>query len=100
MSPRPPLCEERMIQWDGRMIRLSYTPDQFGGVIDHLELRSDDGDPLPMTGTGYRSHFFGPINPKLTMDEVEAFVIAWLHRDAAKPAWQNYVQQARQLSLF
>ena len=90
---------KRIIMWEGREIRLSYTPRQWD-VIDHVEIRAEDGAPLPFTGTGYRSHFFGPVDPSLTMDEIEAMVRDWLDTEAAKPEWQNYLLNSRQLSLF
>ena len=72
---------------------------QVGDML-HVEIKSNDGDPLPMTETGYRSHFFGPVDPVLTMDEIEAMVRDWLDTEAAKPAWQDYVLRSQQLSLF
>ena len=87
------------IIWEGRLIRLSYTPRQWK-VIDHLEIRSDDGEPLPITNSGYRSHHFGPMEPSLTMNEVKEMLIDWLNREAQSPAWKSYIEQSRQLSLF
>ena len=87
------------IIWEGRLIRLSYTPRQWK-VIDHLEIRADDGEPLPITETGYRSHHFGPMEPALTMSEVEEMLIDWLDKEARTKCWKNYVEQSRQLSLF
>ena len=69
-------------------------------MIDHVEIKADDGDPLPITETGYRSHFFGPVDPVLTMDEIETMVRKWLDTEAAKPAWQEHVLRTQQLSLF
>lgn len=93
------MAEVRNITWEGRGVRLSYTP-RWSNVIDHVEIKSHDGDPLSMTETGYRSHFFGPVDPVLTMDEIEAMVRDWLNTEAAKPAWQDYVLRSQQLSLF
>ena len=87
------------IIWEGRLIRLSYTPRQWK-VIDHLEIRADDGEPLPITKSGYRSHHFGPMEPVLTMSEVEEMLTAWLDKEAQTKRWKNYVEQSRQLSLF
>lgn len=65
----------------------------------HLEVRSETGEPLPISETGYRSHFL----PREAVEEYGGpveFVKAWLDHDAAKPAWKKYVQERRQLSLF
>jgi hypothetical protein len=61
------------IEWEGRTIRLSYDPVSWG-VIDLLEIRVDRNEPIPITETGYRSHFFGPIRPSLTADEIKDMV--------------------------
>lgn len=55
--------------------------------------------PLPITETGYRSHF-------TTAETVEsyggpaAFVLTWLAEEAATPAWRQLEAASRQLALF
>lgn len=93
------MYQERIIQWDGRDIRLSYAPLKWQ-IINHLEIQSVDGEPLPVTETGYRSHHFAPSEPNLGMDEIVTMVIAWLEEEAAKTAWQTYLRESQQLSLF
>ena len=93
------MMQERIITWEGREIRLSYTP-RWCEQIDHIEVQSIDRSPLPITETGYKSHFFAPIEPTMTMDEIERMVIAWLDSEAAKPEWQSYLLNSQQLSLF
>lgn len=90
---------ETTLIWEGRTVRLSYDPVE-RGIIDHLEIQSDDGGPLPITETGYRSHFFGPITPSFTESEVTAFVRAWLDEAALNPDWQAAEAARKQLSLF
>ena len=90
---------ETVITWEGRTIRLSYDPIKWG-IIDHLELCVDGNEALPITETGYRSHFFGPVQPSLTPDEVIAFVRAWLDEAALDPAWIEAEEKRSQLSLF
>ena len=87
------------ITWEGRDIRLSYTP-RWCAQIDHVEVQSIDRTPLPITETGYKSHFFGPVEPVMSMQEIEGMVIAWLDSEASNPAWQDYVLTTQQLSLF
>jgi hypothetical protein len=87
------------IKWEGRTIRLSYTPRYFASV-DHVEVEALDGQPLPITDTGYRSHFFGPVVPALSLEEVRVMVIAMLDEAAAGKKWQDYLELSKQLSLF
>lgn len=93
------MAEHRTIQWVGRDIRLSYTP-RWATQIDHVEMHALDGAALPVTETGYRSHFFGPVDPILMMEVVETMMRDWMDSEAAKPAWQEYLNVAQQLSLF
>lgn len=88
-----------MIDWQGREIELTFLPRRWT-VIDHIEIRSLDGEPLPITATGYRSHFFGPVEPAMTIGEVTEMVIRWLDAEAQSPDWLAYLEQSKQLSLF
>ena len=90
---------ETTIEWEGRTIRLSYTPRRWT-VIDHVEIAEVERQPLPITDTGYQSHFFGPVEPSLSIDEVAAFVIDWLDKEAKSQAWQDYLERSGQLSLL
>ncbi len=93
------MMQERIITWEGREIRLSYTP-RWCEQIDHIEVQSIDRTPLPITETGYKSHFFAPVEPARKMHEIESMVIGWLDSEAAKPEWQDYILRSQQLSLF
>ncbi|WP_428409082.1 hypothetical protein [Hyphococcus sp.] len=90
---------ETIMMWEGRSIRLSYDPVKWG-IVDHLEIQSCDGGPLPITETGYRSHFFGPMEPALTIEELHEYVHAWLDEAARDPKWKAAEDKRRQLSLF
>lgn len=90
---------ERTIEWESRTIRLSYQP-RYCGVIDFVEIDSNDGEALPITRTGYLSHFFGPVEPQLTIDEVTVMVVRWLDAEARSNEWLAYIEQSKQLSLF
>ena len=83
--------------WEGISITLSHHKQRFGGPFDHLELHAKER--LPVTTTGYRSHFIHPDELALR-DSPEAFVLAWLNDAARHPDWQEYRQKSRQLSLF
>ena len=64
-----------------------------------LERRLDEGFILPVTETGYRSHFL----PAATVEEFggpESYVSAWLDHEAKSPDWKKRKDAARQMSLF
>ena len=63
------------------------------------EISRGRSERLPVTETGYRSHFIHPDELAL-WDRPEAFVLEWLNDAACHPDWQDYRQQSRQLTLF
>jgi hypothetical protein len=90
--------------WQGIPLSVSYCPDHsaafrevMGRPLAHLTVAADR--PLPITGTGYKSHFTGPELIDAEGGPV-AFVLAWLDHAAALPEWQARQEQAAQLSLF
>ena len=85
--------EQHIITWRGVEIEITYNPDKFG-MVDHIELRTENKVPLPVTETGYRSHF---INRGAVAHHggAVAFVTAWLDHEAERLEWSN-----DQLSLF
>lgn len=87
--------------WRDIEIEARYTPRKWR-VIAHLEIRSvaPAGAPLPITDTGYRSHFHTPGTVEAGGGDVVAQVITWLDDEAAKPAWRNYLDTQRQGNLF
>ncbi|WP_375207526.1 hypothetical protein [Hyphococcus sp.] len=87
------------MEWQGRTIRLTYDPDTYE-IVDHLVIQAEDGLPLPITETGYRSHFFGPMKPSLTASEIKTLVCEWLDHEAKSSDWQKYEAEHKQLSLF
>lgn len=87
--------------WQGIEIEAIYTPCKWG-VTAHLEIRSiqPPGAPLPITDTGYRSHFHSCGAVEAEGGDVVAQVTAWLDEEAAKPKWWRYVEASRQYALF
>ena len=71
-------------------------------TIAHLEVRSirPEHARLPITETGYRSHFHQPGIIEADGGDVVAQVIAWLDDEAAKPEWRRYIEASRQGELF
>lgn len=85
--------EKHNIIWRGVRIEITSTPDVFG-MADHIELRAEGRAPLPVTETGYRSHFMA----KGTVADhggAVGFVVTWLDHEAACQSWRG-----AQLSLF
>ena len=85
--------EQHTIVWRGVQIEITFTHEAFG-MVDHIELRTEGNAPLPVTETGYRSHF----THKGTVTEyggAVAFITAWLDHEAERTSWRE-----AQLSLF
>ena len=95
-EPDPPIVVS--VTWEGIEVEVTYKPHDIMAWA-HLELRTDKRQILPVTETGYRSEF---VPPGLVEAEggPEAYVLAWLTREAQRPAWKRKAEAARQLSLF
>ena len=95
------------IDWNGITVEISYEPNWLnmaahtGAAMAHLEIRSvaPQDAPLPMTETGYKSHFV-PASDVIEMGGPVAYVRAWLDSDAATKVWKDQQEAARQFSLF
>ncbi|WP_299966025.1 hypothetical protein [uncultured Roseobacter sp.] len=85
--------EQHTITWRHVEIEITYTPEKFG-MVDHIELRTKNKAALPVTETGYRSHFVDKGSVAAHGGAV-AFVTAWLDHEAERSNWSN-----DQLSLF
>ena len=92
-----------VFKWEGIEIEARYTPRKFGGAIAHLELESINPPraKLPMTETGYRSHFhpIGMIETDFDSNVI-ACVIDWLDEKAKSKKWQKHIEDSKQLALF
>jgi hypothetical protein len=88
--------------WQGIEIEAGYTPCMWGGVIAHLEVRSiaPERAPLPITETGYRSHFHPCGTVEANGGDVAAQLVAWLDEEAPKPEWRQHAESSRQGELF
>ncbi len=95
------MTQTHRFHWQGIEIEATYTPLKFG-VIAHLEVQSirPERARLPITNTGYRSHFHQPGTVEAHGGDVVAQVIAWLDDEAKSPDWQRYREASRQGDLF
>lgn len=85
--------ERHCITWRGVALTITFTPNWLG-LSDHIELRTEGRAPLPVTDTGYRSHFV-PTGTIDAQDGAVAFVTTWLDHEAKRTRWGG-----AQLSLF
>lgn len=98
--------ELHRFEWNGILLEVSYAPQWLppgilGEDIAHLEVRSlyPTDAPLPITETGYRSHFIAASAIAAAGGPV-AYVDMWLTVDSDAPVWREREQSARQLALF
>lgn len=85
--------EQHKITWRHVEIEITYTPEKWI-VVDHIELHTENKAALPVTDTGYRSHYVD-VGTVAHYGGVVAFVAAWLDHEAERTGWNN-----DQLSLF
>lgn len=85
--------ETHNITWLGISIEIIYIPEKFG-LVDHIEVKAEGRAPLPITETGYKSHFM-PAGSVAEYGGAVAFVTSWLEHEAKRSGWSG-----AQLSLF
>lgn len=88
--------------WEGIEIEETYVARSWGGVIAHLEIESIQPPraPLPITETGYKSHYHPCGTVEANGGDVVAQIVAWLNEEATKPEWRAYAAKSRQGELF
>ncbi len=92
--------------WNNITIEVNYNDnwsnviqETYGYCLAHLEIRSQNKQPLPITGTGYKSHF----TPTSEIEEFGGaveYVNHWLDQEVNSKEWKKYVRQSKQLTLF
>ena len=90
------------IDWHGIAIEVRYEANYLGlADMAHLSITSLSPTmaPLPITETGYRSHFLDGADVDIEGGPV-AFVRRWLDSEAQSSSWVEAVSAARQFSLF
>lgn len=45
------------IEWQDIHIFIKWEPKYLDEIISHLEIRSENSEEIPITNTGYKSHF-------------------------------------------
>ncbi len=90
----------RKLVWRGVLLAIHYQPKSYG-LLAHLELRviAPEGAPIPVTDTGYRSHFLYPFWVREAGGPV-AYVRQWLDGESRSPAYRRALDRWRQLDLF
>jgi hypothetical protein len=98
-TPSGQRYERFRIEWEGINITVRYIRKWLNMDIAHMEFISDGGVPMPVSMSGYRSHFVpdsliqsegGPRTYALHLMDVEADFCGWYDNPCA----------AAQLSLF
>lgn len=82
-------------------IRITHARDYLSKGNDHIEIESlgPKRAALPVTETGYRSHFM-PALDLINAGGAVTFVRAWLDREAAGKSWQKRAAVRAQGDLF
>jgi hypothetical protein len=87
------------IDWHGVTIRIVFWKRRWHSDFDHLEITAMNDAQIPITETGYRSHFL-PDGIVQERGGPEAYVLAWLDHEADGAAWKKREEASRQMSLF
>lgn len=82
-------------------IRITHAREYLSSGSDHLEIESlkPKRAPLPITETGYRSHFM-PALELMNAGGPVTFVTAWIEHEAKGKAWSNAATGKQQGDLF
>ena len=98
--------ELHRFEWNGTLLEVTYEPQWLpphilGDDLAHLQVRCihPTDAPLPITGTGYRSHFIAASAIAAGGGPV-AYVDVWLTVESDAPSWQAREQATRQLTLL
>ncbi len=82
-------------------IRITHARDYLSSGNDHIEVESmaPKKAPLPITETGYRSHFLSPLD-LINAGGAVTFVEAWLAAECKGKSWTKSATAAAQGDLF
>jgi len=105
------MSKERNIEtftadWNGIGVQITWEPswlslDSLGYDTAHLQVESNRPErvQLPITETGYRSHFIAA-SAIAAAGGPAAYVDLWLAAESDAPAWRKHEEATRQLVLF
>lgn len=93
--------QEFEINWCNIPVTIRHCPswlsDSVGLTVQHIVVQSANRVPLPITNTGYRSHFLNGEEALMEYNnDPVAFVTAWLESAAKEKQWLDQ----QQMSLF
>lgn len=82
-------------------IRITHARDYLSTGSDHIEVESiaPRKAPLPITETGYRSHFLSPLELMNAGGPV-TFVTSWIEQESQGKAWSKAATAKQQGDLF
>lgn len=82
-------------------IRITHAREYLSSGSDHIEVESitPSRAPLPITETGYRSHFI-PALELMNAGGPVTFVTAWIEQEAKGKAWRKAATAKQQGDLF
>ncbi len=91
------------VEFQHLTLEIRYSPKPFGTAeIEHFEIvtLTPEGEPHPLSETGYKSLFIHPEWTKHFENDPQKFINFALTEAAKKPAWKDIEANAQQLSLF
>ena len=99
--PAKPETTTHKLVWRDIACRVRHTPDYLSKGWSHVEIvvQKPKGAPLPITETGYRSHFLGHDDLERAGGVVR-FFLDWIEREAASKQWSKAEFKWRQGDLF
>ena len=98
---KKPATATKKLVWRHVRCRVRHTPDYLSKGWSHIEIIviTPMGAPIPITVTGYRSHFLDEELLAKAGGPVRLF-LDWLEREAQTRAWAKAELKWRQLELF
>lgn len=91
----------RRVIWRDVTCRVRHTPDYLFAGSDHVEITvlSPKGALLPITETGYLSHFIDSAELRVAGGAVR-FMLDWIDREALTKRFRTADFKSRQFRLF
>lgn len=98
---REPRKTTERFTWRGIEMTATHSRDYISTGWSHLELRvvKPKGKPVPITDTGYLSHFLDE-DTLAAAGGPAALFLAWIEREATSKAYAKTLARWQQLDLF